>query len=315
MAVRLVVRLRRMKDDSGLSLAQLAERTGYSASSWERYLGGRTLPPGEAVEALAALVGADVVPLLVLHETARGAWREPVAQPHARAATPTVAQIPADIADAADIKNAANAANTADPADTSGTPGSGDAAGAEGVVEEGDGEGVQRSGAADVPESAADAPPPAPPVARSARTWLPAPRTVLVSVVSALVGAVVALAVAPTSASTPAQPSAQASAQAAGARIPAVTASPVHYTCHYTRTDGRWYAGNSATSSDTVIDGMDGPDVAEVQCLLQRVGISPGGVDGSFGPMTLRALLAEQQDRHLSIDGQVGPQTWAALRG
>ncbi|QMU71321.1 helix-turn-helix transcriptional regulator [Streptacidiphilus sp. P02-A3a] len=36
--VQLLVRLRRMKDDSGLSLDQLAVRTGYSVSSWERYL-------------------------------------------------------------------------------------------------------------------------------------------------------------------------------------------------------------------------------------------------------------------------------------
>ncbi|CAM5660819.1 hypothetical protein SPURM210S_04271 [Streptomyces purpurascens] len=42
---QLVVRLRRVKDHSGLSLRRLAAKTGYSTSSWERYLAGRSLPP------------------------------------------------------------------------------------------------------------------------------------------------------------------------------------------------------------------------------------------------------------------------------
>ncbi|CAM5741747.1 hypothetical protein SHIRM173S_07885 [Streptomyces hirsutus] len=41
----LVVMPRHLKDHSGLSLRQLAAKTGYSSSSWERYLGGRALPP------------------------------------------------------------------------------------------------------------------------------------------------------------------------------------------------------------------------------------------------------------------------------
>ena len=56
-ARQLVIRLRRLKDRTGLSLARLAERTGYSAKSWERYLGGRSLPPPEAVRALLAAKG------------------------------------------------------------------------------------------------------------------------------------------------------------------------------------------------------------------------------------------------------------------
>jgi peptidoglycan hydrolase-like protein with peptidoglycan-binding domain len=54
--------------------------------------------------------------------------------------------------------------------------------------------------------------------------------------------------------------------------------------------------------------------VAELQCLLQRAGISPGGVDGNFGPLTEKAVIDEQLAQHLDIDGQVGPQTWGALR-
>ncbi len=41
----LVAHLRKAKDFSGLSIKQLASATGYSTSSWERYLSGRALPP------------------------------------------------------------------------------------------------------------------------------------------------------------------------------------------------------------------------------------------------------------------------------
>ena len=71
---QLVVRLRRLKDHSGLSMRQLAAKTGYSPKSWERYLGGRSLPPEDAVEALARISGDDPSRLLALHEVAAEAW-------------------------------------------------------------------------------------------------------------------------------------------------------------------------------------------------------------------------------------------------
>lgn len=73
---QLVVRLRRLKDHSGLSLRQLAAKTGYSPKSWERYLGGRSLPPRDAVEAMARIGGDDPIRLLALHEVAAEAWRD-----------------------------------------------------------------------------------------------------------------------------------------------------------------------------------------------------------------------------------------------
>ncbi|MGV9732125.1 peptidoglycan-binding protein [Streptomyces albogriseolus] len=73
-ARHLVVSLRRLKDHSGLSMRQLAAKTGYSTSSWERYLGGRSLPPKEAVEAVAAVAGEDPTRLLALWEVASAAW-------------------------------------------------------------------------------------------------------------------------------------------------------------------------------------------------------------------------------------------------
>ncbi|MEV5366677.1 peptidoglycan-binding protein [Streptomyces cellulosae] len=72
-ARHLVVSLRRLKDHSGLSMRQLAAKTGYSTSSWERYLGGRSLPPKEAVEAVAAVAGEDPTRLLALWEVASAA--------------------------------------------------------------------------------------------------------------------------------------------------------------------------------------------------------------------------------------------------
>ncbi len=72
----LIVRLRRLKDRSELSTRQLAARTGYSAKSWQRYLNGRSLPPREAVEAMARVGGDDPHRLLVMHEIAAQRWAE-----------------------------------------------------------------------------------------------------------------------------------------------------------------------------------------------------------------------------------------------
>ncbi|MEV0320149.1 helix-turn-helix domain-containing protein [Streptomyces sp. NPDC050658] len=69
-----VVRLRRLKDHSGLGLAALASRTGYSRSSWDRYLNGRSLPPADAVEALAVACDSEPAPLLALREVAAEGW-------------------------------------------------------------------------------------------------------------------------------------------------------------------------------------------------------------------------------------------------
>ncbi|MFI8849140.1 peptidoglycan-binding protein [Streptomyces sp. NPDC053499] len=72
----LIVRLRKLKDRSELSTHQLAAKTGYSARSWQRYLNGRSLPPREAVEAMARIGGDDPTRLLVLHDIAAERWTE-----------------------------------------------------------------------------------------------------------------------------------------------------------------------------------------------------------------------------------------------
>ncbi|MBL1081398.1 DUF2690 domain-containing protein [Streptomyces actinomycinicus] len=66
--------LRRLLDRSGLSVAVLADRTGYSRTSWERYLDGRLLAPKGAVIALAEATGNHSVHLVTLWELAERAW-------------------------------------------------------------------------------------------------------------------------------------------------------------------------------------------------------------------------------------------------
>ncbi|MDT0461809.1 XRE family transcriptional regulator [Streptomyces gibsoniae] len=66
--------LRRLVDHSGLSVFAVADRTGYSKTSWERYLAGRLLPPKGAVVALAEATGTDPVRLVALWEPAERAW-------------------------------------------------------------------------------------------------------------------------------------------------------------------------------------------------------------------------------------------------
>ncbi|AJP03432.1 hypothetical protein TU94_20050 [Streptomyces cyaneogriseus subsp. noncyanogenus] len=67
-------RLRRLVDRSGLSIADVADRTGYGKTSWERYLDGRLLAPKGAVVALAEVTGTDPVHLTTLWELAERAW-------------------------------------------------------------------------------------------------------------------------------------------------------------------------------------------------------------------------------------------------
>lgn len=66
--------LRRLVDRGGLSIAAVADRTGYSKTSWERYLNGRLLAPKRAVLALAEVTGTDQNHLSVMWELAERAW-------------------------------------------------------------------------------------------------------------------------------------------------------------------------------------------------------------------------------------------------
>ncbi|MEU9354330.1 DUF2690 domain-containing protein [Streptomyces griseoloalbus] len=66
--------LRRVVDRSGLSVASVSDRTGYSKTSWERYLNGRLLAPKGAVVALAEVTGTNPMHLTTMWELAERAW-------------------------------------------------------------------------------------------------------------------------------------------------------------------------------------------------------------------------------------------------
>ncbi|MFE3514852.1 DUF2690 domain-containing protein [Streptomyces sp. NPDC059166] len=69
-----VLRLRVLVDHAGLSIAAVADRTGYSRASWGRYLGGTLLAPKGAVVALAEVTGTPPQHLAALWEPAERAW-------------------------------------------------------------------------------------------------------------------------------------------------------------------------------------------------------------------------------------------------
>ena len=54
----------------------------------------------------------------------------------------------------------------------------------------------------------------------------------------------------------------------------------------------------------------------ECQEILAKLGYDLGkcGVDGDFGKCTEAAVRKYQKDQGLTIDGIVGPKTWAALK-
>ncbi len=56
-----------------------------------------------------------------------------------------------------------------------------------------------------------------------------------------------------------------------------------------------------------------GLQVREIQLALDRNGFNPGDIDGVFGPHTAAAVAAFQLAKGLLADGEVGPQTAAAL--
>ncbi|MEO3845693.1 DUF2690 domain-containing protein [Streptomyces sp. B22F1] len=66
--------MRRLVDRSGLTVSEVADRTGYSRSSWERYLNGRLMPSRESVVAFAEVTGARDDQLMTEWSAADRAW-------------------------------------------------------------------------------------------------------------------------------------------------------------------------------------------------------------------------------------------------
>ncbi|GAA1883078.1 peptidoglycan-binding domain-containing protein [Streptantibioticus ferralitis] len=86
------------------------------------------------------------------------------------------------------------------------------------------------------------------------------------------------------------------------------------FPCHDKVQDGRHYAGYVQTSTDVVGEGANGPQVTEIQCLLERQRVDAGTVDGHFGRRTAAAVRAYQRAHRLPADGVVGRDTWQWLR-
>ena len=59
--------------------------------------------------------------------------------------------------------------------------------------------------------------------------------------------------------------------------------------------------------------GSKGEEVSRIQGRLRALGTYRGPVDGDFGGGTESAVRAFQTARGLTVDGEVGPETWAAL--
>ncbi|NJQ02039.1 peptidoglycan-binding domain-containing protein [Streptomyces zingiberis] len=92
------------------------------------------------------------------------------------------------------------------------------------------------------------------------------------------------------------------------------------YTCHYSVSGGRAYAGYY--SGNTVVPSSGGVSNAgiEAQCLLKRAKFDPGTIDGVFGSNSRAAtrrfqtLMNNAFGYNIAIDGIIGQETWPALR-
>ncbi|MGA5580201.1 peptidoglycan-binding protein [Streptomyces thermodiastaticus] len=323
---QLVVALRRLKDHSGLSLRQLAAKTGYSAKSWERYLGGRSLPPRDAVEALARIGAGDPTRLLALYEVAADAWQ------HARGRTGAPQETAGDRAapdaaprggtdgtaavgagagtgtvltdSAATVGTDGSATVLADSAATVGTDGSATVLADSAAT-------VSADAGTGLPDDALTAPAPRRPHPRGRALPIAAVAAVVTLVLA--VSSVILVLTRYSGADDP--ESAVTAASTPAFQAAASSPSRPTYTCRFQRHDGAWYAGNSRTQDAILDTGLAGPDIAEAQCLLRRAGFDPGEVDGIYGPRTQGAVKRLQQQAGLVVDGIVGPHTWRVLRG
>lgn len=75
---------------------------------------------------------------------------------------------------------------------------------------------------------------------------------------------------------------------------------------------GQTQGGPSSPSEPTLSQGATGAAVKTLQTRLNVWGANLT-VDSDFGPATLTAVKAFQTQQHLTADGVVGAQTWAAL--
>jgi peptidoglycan hydrolase-like protein with peptidoglycan-binding domain len=75
-----------------------------------------------------------------------------------------------------------------------------------------------------------------------------------------------------------------------------------------------WINIDEADQSEPVLRlGSTGLAVRRAQKRMSLVGFEVGGVDGRYGPKTEAAVKKVQQQFNITVDGVVGPQTWAVI--
>ena len=75
-----------------------------------------------------------------------------------------------------------------------------------------------------------------------------------------------------------------------------------------------WLNIDEADQSEPVLRlGSTGLPVRRAQKRMSLVGFDVGGVDGRYGPKSESAVKDLQQRFKITVDGVVGPQTWAVI--
>lgn len=67
------------------------------------------------------------------------------------------------------------------------------------------------------------------------------------------------------------------------------------------------------TTRPSLSNGASGPEVAGLQRRLEKLGFSPGTIDGEFGNLTRAAVMAFQRSAGIPATGEVNAKTWSAL--
>src|SRR5690606_21186177 len=73
------------------------------------------------------------------------------------------------------------------------------------------------------------------------------------------------------------------------------------------------FSSQAFASSGLLKIGSRGNAVVELQNKLNALGYNAGKADGIFGSKTRSAVMAFQRANGLTVDGIVGPATWAKL--
>ncbi|MFD7666963.1 peptidoglycan-binding protein [Streptomyces sp. NPDC059788] len=108
-------------------------------------------------------------------------------------------------------------------------------------------------------------------------------------------------------------PIAAAASLALGGAATVATAAEAPATTTTAAASPRSEHGCSPHRQSTISRGSSGAAVKHAQCLLKWWGFSPGAIDGVFGTRTENAVRNFQRAAGLSVDGIVGPNTWAVL--